>query len=144
MIQKICIINGPNLNLLGNRELSIYGNTTLHSINQSIKEKFTQIEFDFFQSNKEDELVEKIQRINKNADALVINGGAYSHTSIAIADAIAAINIPTISVHISNIYKREEYRNIDLISEKCNGAIIGLGIIGYELAVECILDKNKK
>ncbi|MEY4876218.1 MAG: hypothetical protein RL708_1367 [Bacteroidota bacterium] len=144
MIKKISIINGPNLNLLGNRETNIYGNSSLVDINLNLKNNFSEIEFSFYQSNNEDELVNAIQYAGENCDALIINAGAYSHTSIAMADAISAINISTISVHISNVYKREEYRHIDLISEKCDGAIIGLGTIGYELAVECILDKNKK
>ncbi|MFM2225438.1 MAG: hypothetical protein RJA07_1640 [Bacteroidota bacterium] len=144
MIKKICIINGPNLNLLGNRQTNIYGNSSLEEINLNLKNKFSEIEFSFFQSNNEDKLIDAIQDAGKNCDALIINAGAYSHTSIAMADAVSAINISTISVHISNIYKREEYRHIDLISEKCDGAIIGLGIIGYELAIECIIEKNKK
>jgi 3-dehydroquinate dehydratase-2 len=144
MIKKICIINGPNLNLLGHRETNIYGNLNLEEINLNLKKKFSEIEFLFYQSNSEYELIDAIQDAGKNCDALIINAGAYSHTSIAMADAISAINISTISVHISNIYKREEYRHIDLISEKCEGAIIGLGTIGYELAIECIIEKNKK
>lgn len=141
MTKKICIINGPNLNLLGNREIEIYGNQNLDDINNDLAKKFSDVEFLFFQSNNEHELIEKIHSIRKSYNALIINGGGFSHTSIAISDAISALTIPCISVHISNIYKRESYRTIDLISEKCDGAIIGLGTIGYELAVECLLDK---
>jgi len=140
---KISIINGPNLNMLGVRQPEIYGNQTLDSINKDLLEKFKGISFIFFQSNNENELINQIQFSGESTDALVINGGAFSHTSIGIADAIASIKIPCISVHISNIFNRESYRNIDLISEKCNGAIIGLGTVGYEMAVECILDKLK-
>lgn len=142
---KICIINGPNLNFLGLRQPEIYGNQSLDSINQNLIEKFKEeVSFTFFQSNNENELITKIQHLGNDCDGLVINGGAFSHTSIAIADALASIKIPRISVHISNIFNREDYRHIDFISEKCDGAIIGLGKIGYELAVECILDKIKE
>jgi 3-dehydroquinate dehydratase-2 len=141
MIQKIYIINGPNLNLLGNREIGIYGTENLDHINTELQKKFSSLNFHFFQSNNEYELINKIQEAGINADALVINAGAFSHTSIAIADAISATTIPSISVHISNIYNREKYRHTDLISDKCGGAIIGLGTIGYQLAVDCLLEK---
>ena len=141
---KICIINGPNLNFLGLRQPEIYGNESLDSINQNLIKKFEEVSFTFFQSNNENELISKIQNSGTDFDGLVINGGAFSHTSIAMADALASIKVPRISVHISNIFKREAYRHVDFISEKCDGAIIGLGNIGYELAVECILDKIKE
>ena len=141
---KICIINGPNLNFLGLRQPEIYGNESLDSINQNLIKKFEEVSFTFFQSNNENELISKIQNSGTDCDGLVINGGAFSHTSIAIADALASIKVPRISVHISNIFNRETYRHVDFISEKCDGAIIGLGNIGYELAVECILDKIKE
>ncbi|MEN9522801.1 MAG: type 3-dehydroquinate dehydratase [Bacteroidota bacterium] len=141
-MKKIILINGPNLNLLGTREVNIYGSETIESINKKLQLKFTNVEFTFFQSNFEGELVDKIQLHSKSHDGLIINAGAYSHTSVAIADAISAIKIPSVSVHISNIYNRESFRHVDLISSKCNGAIIGVGTIGYEFAVDYILDNK--
>lgn len=139
---KILVINGPNLNLLGNRETNIYGELTLDEINQKIKDKFSKVEnleIDFYQSNYEGDIISKLHSAVGNYDGVVINPGAYSHYSIAILDAIKAYNIITIEVHISNIYKREEYRRKSVISEGCYGVISGLGYYGYILAIESIL-----
>ncbi|MEY2830448.1 MAG: hypothetical protein RIQ33_2306 [Bacteroidota bacterium] len=139
MSNTIHIINGPNLNLLGTRQPEIYGNETLETIESNLQTAFPQLAFSFFQSNIEGEIIDAIQ--TSKANGMIINAGGFSHTSVAIADAISSISIPVISVHISNIYQREEYRKQDLISEKCDGAIIGLGINGYELAIDCLMDK---
>ena len=140
MKKKILVLNGPNLNLLGERELSIYGTTTLDAINSNLQQQFTAIEFTFLQSNNESELINVIQNAAKQTDGVIINVGGFSHTSIAIADAIAAIKIPTIAVHISNIYNRENFRHIDIVGEKCVGNITGMGIEGYQLAVQCLIE----
>ncbi len=140
MKKNIFIINGPNLNLLGSREPSVYGHLTLDEINLQLQQKIASVNFSFFQSNNESELIEIIHRANQNANAVVLNAGGFSHTSIALADAVASISIPIFSVHISNIFNRENYRHQDLVGEKCKGAIIGLGTVGYELAVQCLLE----
>jgi 3-dehydroquinate dehydratase-2 len=139
MSYTIHIINGPNLNLLGTRQPEIYGNETLETIQSNVQTAFPQLAFSFFQSNIEGEIIDAIQ--TSKANGMIINAGGFSHTSVAIADAITSISIPIISVHISNIYQREVFRHIDLIGEKCQGSIIGLGIKGYELAVDCLIDK---
>ncbi len=140
MATKIFVIQGANLNLLGTREPEIYGNTTLDELHQHLKNKFTAIDFSFFQSNDESEIIDCLHQANEKAQAVIINAGGFSHTSIAIADAVASIKIPSIVVHISNIYNREKYREHDVVGEKCVGAIVGLGIAGYQLAVECLCD----
>ena len=140
MKKNIFIINGPNLNLLGSREPNVYGHLTLDEINLQLQQKFTNVNFSFFQSNNESELIEIIHRANKDANAVVLNAGGFSHTSVALADAVASISIPVFGVHISNIFNRENYRHQDLVGEKCKGSIIGLGTVGYELAVQCLLE----
>ncbi len=140
MKKNIFIINGPNLNLLGSREPSVYGHLTLDEINLQLQQKIASVNFSFFQSNNESELIEIIHRANQNANAVVLNAGGFSHTSIALADAVASISIPIFSVHISNIFNREKYRHQDIVGEKCKGSIIGLGTVGYELAVQCLLE----
>ena len=137
MSKKIDIINGPNLNLLGKREPEIYGNSTLEDINKEIQKYASQndIEINFFQSNIEGEIVTRIQEC-QNSDGLIINAAAFTHTSVAILDALKSLNIPKIEVHISNIYKREEFRHKSLISQSVNGIICGFGINGYKLAIE--------
>jgi 3-dehydroquinate dehydratase-2 len=137
---KIAIINGPNLNLLGTRETSIYGNQTFEGFYEALKKKFPQIEFHYFQSNVEGELVNEIQRIGFSFDGIVINPAAYTHTSVAIGDAIAAIKTPVIEVHISNIFGREDFRKLSHVSGKSVGVISGLGLKGYALAVEYFLE----
>lgn len=136
---KIAIINGPNLNLLGSREVTIYGGESFEDYFQKLRKKYPKIDFDYFQSNVEGELVNEIQASSKNMDAIILNAGAYTHTSIAIGDAIAAIKVPVIEVHISNIAAREDFRKHSYLSAVCAGTIFGFGLNGYELAVQALL-----
>ena len=139
---KILIINGPNLNMLGIREPEIYGNTTLLSINNEILEyskQFNDIEIEFFQSNHEGQIVEKIQNALNNFDGIIINPAAYTHTSVAIADAIKAINLPVVEVHLSNIQSREEFRKNSITSSSCIGQIAGFGKNSYLAALLCLV-----
>ncbi|HUZ60022.1 MAG TPA: type II 3-dehydroquinate dehydratase [Hanamia sp.] len=133
---KIAIINGPNLNLLGTREPGIYGSETFENYFQKIRKEYDNVDFDYFQSNVEGELINEIQSAAKNMDGIILNAGAYTHTSIAIGDAIAAIKIPVVEVHISNVEAREEFRKLSHISAKCRGSISGFGLKSYMLAVE--------
>lgn len=133
---KLIIINGPNLNLLGIREKTIYGNQSFETYFAELKKKYNTIDLSYFQSNVEGELINKLQEVGFSYDGIILNAGGYTHTSIAIADAIAAITTPTIEVHISNIFAREEYRKTSLIASKCKGSISGLGMDSYRLAVE--------
>ena len=137
-MKKILIINGPNLNLLGTREPEIYGRLTLNDIDTQLKNKAEQlkIEIECFQSNCEGEIVDKIGLAKNKFDAIIINPAAYTHTSVAIRDALTSVSIATIEVHISNIYSREEFRHKSFISPACIGQISGLGIDGYLLALE--------
>ncbi|MGG7164007.1 type II 3-dehydroquinate dehydratase [Clostridium ihumii] len=144
---KILVINGPNLNLLSIRETSIYGELSLNDINELILDKFKNtkdLTIDFYQNNCEGEIINKLHSAIGVYDGVVINPGAYSHYSIAILDAIKAYNIITIEVHISNIYKREEYRRKSVISEGCYGVISGLGYYGYIAAIDSILNVLKR
>ncbi|TAH27459.1 MAG: type II 3-dehydroquinate dehydratase [Cytophagales bacterium] len=142
---KIIIINGPNLNLLGKREPSIYGNETFEGYFELLKTKFLDLTLNYFQSNSEGELIDKIHEVGFHYDGIVINAGAYTHTSIAIADAIAAIKTPVIEVHISNIHAREEFRHHSYLSKNCKGVIVGLGLQSYDLALAYwgLQQKNK-
>jgi 3-dehydroquinate dehydratase II len=133
---KIAIINGPNLNLIGTRETDIYGGESFEHYLQKLKVKYHNIDFDYYQSNVEGELINHIQKAGQKMDGIILNAAGYTHTSVAIGDAIAAIKVPVIEVHISNINAREEFRTINHISAKCKGSIIGLGLKGYELAVQ--------
>lgn len=141
---KICIINGPNLQMLGIREPDIYGNVTLDEIVARIKDlakKNKNVKVEFFQSNSEGEIVDKIGNLYKTGcDGIIINPAAYAHTSIAIYDALKAVNIPTIEVHISNIYKRESFRQHSITAGACIGQISGLGITGYECAFSALVN----
>jgi 3-dehydroquinate dehydratase II len=132
---KIAIINGPNLNLLGKREPGIYGDQSFEEFMTTLESKFPGISFSYFQSNIEGELVTAIQERGFDSDGVIINPGAYTHTSVAIGDAIAAIKAPVIEVHISNIHAREDFRKLSHVSAKSVGVITGLGLRGYELAV---------
>jgi len=132
---KIAIINGPNLNLLGVREPGIYGNESFEVYFEKLVSKFPSIEFVYFQSNVEGELINEIQRLGFSCDGIIINPGGYTHTSVAIGDAIASIKTPVIEVHISNIFGREDFRKISHVSAKSVGVISGLGMKGYELAI---------
>ena len=136
---KISIINGPNLNLLGKRETDIYGNMTFENFFDELKKKFPQIEFSYYQSNIEGELINEIQRVGYSCDGIVLNPAGYTHTSVAIGDAIAAIKAPVVEVHISNVHAREDFRKLSHVSGKSAGSIFGLGLKGYELAVEYLL-----
>lgn len=134
---KITVIQGPNLNMLGVREQSIYGNMKLENIHNQMEQiaKQNNIEIDFFQSNLEGEIVDRIQECLGDSDGIIINPAAYTHTSIAIRDAIAAVSIPTIEVHLSNIHQREEFRHKSLTAPVCAGQIMGMGPYGYHLAM---------
>jgi 3-dehydroquinate dehydratase-2 len=136
---KIAIINGPNLNLIGSRETGVYGSESFEHYFAKLRKKYEAIDFDYFQSNVEGELINEIQNAGQKMDGIILNAGAYTHTSIAIGDAIAAINIPVVEVHISNIEAREEFRKYSHISAKCSGTIFGFGLKGYALAVESFL-----
>lgn len=135
---KIAIIQGPNMNLLGKRETHIYGSYTLNDIHQRIEQHFPDISFTFFQSNIEGEIIDEIHRYASVCDAIIINPASYTHTSVAIADAIAAINIPVIEVHLSNIHAREPLRHTSITGSNCKGIITGFGIWSYFLAVDAI------
>ncbi|WP_221271000.1 type II 3-dehydroquinate dehydratase [Pedobacter sp. AK017] len=136
---KIQIINGPNLNLLGLREPGIYGNQGFEEYLAELRNIYSIIEIDYFQSNVEGELINKLHEVGFSYDGIVINGGAYTHTSVAIADAIAAIKTPVVEVHISNIYAREEFRHVSLTGKNCKGVLTGFGMDGYRLAIESLL-----
>lgn len=136
---QIAIINGPNLNLLGKRETSVYGNETFESFLEKLKAKFPAVDFHYYQTNVEGELINEIQRLGYSFDAIILNPGGYTHTSVALGDAIAAITTPVIEVHISNIFGREDFRKLSHVSGKSVGVISGLGLRGYELAVAYFL-----
>lgn len=138
-MKRIIIINGPNLNLTGQREPIIYGHHTMEDLLHNLHQHFTDIQLDYYQSNVEGLLIDKIQSVGFDYDGIVLNAGGYSHTSVAIHDAIAAITAPTIEVHISNIYAREIFRHTDIISSACRGMICGLGLSGYRYAIEALL-----
>ena len=138
---RIAIINGPNLNLIGTRETDIYGGESFEHFFEKMRKKYDHVDFDYFQSNVEGELINEIQSASLNMDGIILNAGAYTHTSIAIGDAVAAIKIPVVEVHISNIEAREEFRKYSHISAKCAGTIFGFGLKGYLLGVEAFLNK---
>lgn len=136
---KIAIINGPNLNLLGKRETDIYGNMPFEQYLESIKKKYAGIEISYFQSNVEGEIVTELQRAGFSFDGIVLNAAGYTHTSVAIGDAVAAIKTPVVEVHISNVHAREDFRKFSHLSGKAVGSIFGLGLKGYDLAIEYLL-----
>jgi len=138
---NIQIINGPNLNLLGVREKSIYGSSSFEDYLAELQDHFTNITINYYQSNVEGEIINKLHEVGFSSDGIVLNAGAYTHTSIAIADAIAAINTPVIEVHISNVYKREEFRHTSMLASNCKGVITGFGMHSYHLAIESMLLK---
>jgi 3-dehydroquinate dehydratase-2 len=140
---KIAIINGPNLNLLGKREPGIYGNLPFEEFLEQLKKIFTDIDISYFQSNIEGELIDELQKVGFNVDGIILNPGGYTHTSVAIGDAIAAITAPVIEVHISNVHAREDFRKISLVSANCAGTISGLGMTGYRLALEWFVFSKK-
>ena len=129
---RVIIINGPNLNLLGKREKSIYGDISFEAYFERLKEEFSTIELEYYQSNVEGELINKLQEVDLSYDAILLNVGGYTHTSVALADTVAAIETPVIEVHISNIYAREEFRKKSLLSPNCKAVICGLGLDSYK------------
>lgn len=136
---KICIINGPNLNLLGKREPEVYGSQTFEDYFENLKSKFPQVDLTYYQSNIEGELIGKIQDVGFSYDGIILNAGAYTHTSIGIGDAIKAITTPVIEVHISNTFSRESFRHQSYISGNAKGVILGFGLKSYELAIQSFL-----
>ena len=139
---KIQIINGPNLNLLGKREPSVYGNQSFEDYFQELKDRYNAADLHYYQSNVEGEIINKLHETGFTFDGIILNAGAYTHTSVAIHDAIGAIKTPVIEVHISNVYAREEYRHKSLITSKCIGIISGFGMESYALAVTYLLKKK--
>lgn len=138
-MRSFLIINGPNLNLLGKREPNIYGNKTFGSFLEKLRSEYKDITIDYFQSNHEGDIIDKIQEANSKYEGIILNAGGYTHTSVAIRDAISSIDIKVIEVHISNINNREDFRKESLIAPVCIGSIIGLGLTGYKLALEYFL-----
>jgi 3-dehydroquinate dehydratase-2 len=136
---KIQIINGPNLNLLGLREPTIYGSESIDQYITKLREQYAILQIDYYQSNVEGELINKLHEVGFSYDGIIINAGGYTHTSVAIADAIAAIKTPVVEVHVSNIYAREEYRHVSLTGKNCKGVLTGFGLNGYRLALESFL-----
>ncbi len=136
---RIEIINGPNLNLLGKREPEIYGNMDFDAFLHDLRKMFPAVDIGYFQSNVEGELINRLQEVGFSADGIILNAGGYTHTSVAIADAVASISTPVMEVHISNVYAREEFRHHSLMAAKCKGVIAGLGLRSYELAMRFFL-----
>ncbi len=136
---KIIIINGPNLNLLGKREPEVYGNTSFESYFNDLQKTFQQVTLSYYQSNLEGELINKLHEVGFSYDGIILNAGGYTHTSVAIADAVAAITTPVVEVHISNIFAREEYRHVSLLGKHCKGSISGFGLRSYNLALQSFL-----
>lgn len=139
-MKRILIINGPNLNLLGKREPGVYGNQSFEVYFEELKVKYPQAELLYFQSNHEGEIIDKIHEAGFTLDGIILNAGAYTHTSVAIADAIRSVTTPVIEVHISNVFKREAFRHHSYLSEACKGCIVGFGMDSYRLAVDSFLN----
>lgn len=138
-MKHIEIVNGPNLNLTGKREPEVYGTTTMEECIDGLRKMFPQVEISYFQSNVEGELIDRIQQVGFRYDGLIVNLGGYSHTSVALRDALLAVPAPKVEVHMSNIFAREEYRHHSLITSACRGMVCGLGLQGYELAIRALL-----
>ena len=141
---KIQIINGPNLNLLGKRETSIYGSQSFEDYFHALQERFSDLDLHYFQSNVEGEIINKLHEVGFSFDGIIINAGAYTHTSVAIHDAIGGIKTPVVEVHISNVYAREEFRHKSLITSKCVGMLTGFGLEGYEMAIQYLQSKKNQ
>ena len=139
-MKRILIINGPNLNLLGKREPGVYGNQSFDEYFEVLKKKYPEAGIEYFQSNHEGALIDKIHETGFSYDGIVLNAGAYTHTSLAIADAIRAVTTPVVEVHISNIHKREAFRHHSFLSEACKGCIVGFGLDSYRLAIESFVN----
>ena len=140
---KIQIINGPNINLLGKREPSVYGSRSFDDYLDELKKRYPEVDFFCYQSNVEGEMINKIHEVGFEFDGIVLNAGAYTHTSIALQDAIRAVNTPVVEVHISNVHQREEFRHKSMISCACVGVICGFGLDSYRLAVEALLARHE-
>ena len=141
ILYKTIIINGPNLNLLGKRETSIYGNISFEQYLEKLKPEFPEMEIEYFQSNVEGEIINKLHETGFSYDGIILNAGGYTHTSVAIADAVKSIETPVVEVHISNIFAREDYRHISLIAPGAKGSIIGFGLDSYRLALLSFAEK---
>lgn len=139
---KIQIINGPNINLLGKREPSIYGSVTFEDYLAELRKRYVDVEIDYFQSNIEGEMIDCIQRTGFDVDGIILNAGAYTHTSIALQDAIRSVKAPVIEVHISNVHSREAFRHVSMIACACKGVICGFGLNSYRLALEALLENK--
>ena len=140
-IMRIQIINGPNLNLLGVREPEIYGKRAWADYLKDLRTRFPQVRIDYYQSNLEGEIINKIQEVGFDRDGIVLNAGAYTHTSVAILDALKSVSTPAVEVHITNVHQREDFRRKSLISPGCLGVIMGFGLDSYRLAIEALIDK---
>lgn len=140
---RIQIINGPNINLLGTREPSIYGSVTFIDYLSELRQKYAEVEIDYFQSNIEGELIDKIQQTGFEVDGIILNAGAYTHTSIALQDAIRSVTAAVIEVHISNVHSRESFRHLSMIACACKGVICGFGLHSYQLAMEALIHLSK-
>lgn len=136
---RIIIINGPNLNLLGKRQKDIYGDISFEDYLQTLRDKFPNIELEYFQSNIEGEIIDKLHLVGFSYDGIILNAGGYTHSSVSITDAVSSINTPVVEVHISNILAREEFRHVSLISPNAKGSIFGFGLKGYKLAIQAFL-----
>ena len=139
---KLCIINGPNLNLLGKREPKIYGSITFKDFFSELKTQYSEHTLTYFQNNSEGEIVSKLQEVGFEVDGIILNAGAYTHTSVAIADAVSAISTPVVEIHISNVYARERFRHHSYLSAVARGCIVGLGLEGYRLAINYFLQNQ--
>jgi 3-dehydroquinate dehydratase-2 len=140
---KIVIINGPNLNLLGKREPEKYGNLSFEDFLTTLRSEYSQILFEYFQTNVEGELINEIQKAGFSSDGIILNPGGYTHTSVSIGDAVSSIKVPVVEVHVTNIQAREEFRHNSLVGRFCSGSIIGFGLDGYRLAVEALIEIKK-
>ena len=138
-MKKIIIINGPNLNLIGEREPKVYGNSSMEDYLTEIRNNFPEIQIDYFQSNVEGDLINKLQEVGFSYDGVVLNAGGYTHTSVEISDTVTAIQTSVVEVHISNVYKREEYRHQSLMAKNCIGVVAGFGLHSYKMAIDSFL-----
>ena len=138
-MKRIEIINGPNLNLTGRREPEVYGTTTMEEYLDGLRSRFHEVEISYYQSNVEGELIDHIQQVGFACDGMIVNFGGYSHTSVALRDALLAVPAPKVEVHLSNLFAREEYRHHSFVTSACRGMICGLGLQGYELALRALL-----
>lgn len=143
-MKKIQIINGPNLNLLGKREPTVYGNTAFDGYLESLRAQYPQCKIEYYQSNVEGELINKIHEVGFDFDGIILNAGAYTHTSIALHDAIKAVTTPVVEVHISNVHARESFRHVSMISAACRGVVLGFGLYSYRLALESFLTDDRR